>query len=714
MKRLLAAVLCVLLIASTLTISVFAIEGDLTGNPASSGTAYASIATNAVNAGREFSVTLDWESSAIATSSEVDIFVSGSGFYHSNRSNYIRTPNDGSLSFGVYVDPNVETGTHSVTFTVKGTNGKETISTTQSVNIIGNNIPESTPAPEIKSIISITNPNVSEETVLAGESFNISFNLSSNTYQYISNPTITVSGTGFSLDGALAERTGVFGNNNISVLTDDNLETGRYQLTLNVTAADFEGNSYSDSQSFNINIEATNVKLEDEKTETAKFALSSASIPEGKGKSKLSTKLSVKLKNNSTVEASDVSVTIGNLGDIILNTYTDTVEIGTVKGGAECKASFPIKFPEFPTAQSTVTATVKYKDSLGTEHTESFNVYLQSRVKEKDEELSETASLTPKVIVSNYSTDVEQILSGDEFVLTFTLKNTSLDKDVKNMTVDVLPGTDGNPNSTSGAIFSPIDGATSFYTKDLAKDGEMEYTIKLKTSASAGARSYPITIRYSFEYQNGSVYSPGNGSMDINLPVTQPIKFELLEWYPPTECPADGTPITFQYFNKSKNPMTNLSVTVEGDATMPTQYVGTLNASMQDFFSGTITPADPGAIGEKKSAKLVFTFEDASSNEQRVEYPFEFTVTEAMGGGDMMGGDMMGGMMPGDPMFEDPMMGGEMPVDGEGEDGGFFAKIPLWGKIAGGIAIPVIIIIIVVAIVKAKKKKALLDDDDDI
>lgn len=701
MKRLLAVVLSVLLVMSAMAFNVFAEE--------TMASAYATVAAPAVTAGREFNVDLSWEG---ITADEVDIFVSGDGFYHSNRNNYIRTTNNGLKKFGVYVDTTVPTGTHSVTFTIKSTDGKASVTTTQSVNVIGVTQPEIPEQPEIKSTIYISSPSVSDDVVLAGDTFNIDFRVASNTYAYITSPVITVSGNGFSLDGALAERTGVFGSNKVTVLTDDKLESGRYQLTLTVTATDLEGNTYSDSQSFNINIEATNIVLDNEKAETAKFALSSASIPEGKGKSELSTKLSLKFKNSSAVEATDVSVVISNLGDIILNTYTDTVEIGSVKGGADFKASFPIKFPEFPSAQSTLTATVKYKDNLGQEHSESFNIYLQSKVKDKDSEISENASLTPKVIVSNYSTDVEQILSGDEFVLTFVLKNTSPDKDVKNMTVDVIPGTDGSANSTSGTIFSPIDGTTSFYTKELIKDGEMEYTIKLKTSASAGARSYPITIRYSFEYQNGASYSQGSGSMDINLPVTQPIKFELIDWNPPTECPADGTSITFQYFNKSKNPMTNLSVSIEGDFTMPTQYVGTLNASNQDFFSGNITPVDPEAIGETKSAILVFTFEDASSNEQRVEYPFECTITEAMGG--MMGDDpMMGGDMPVMPGFDDPMMGGDMPVDGEPTEGGFLAKIPLWGKIAGGIAIPVIIIAVVVIIVKAKKKKALLDDDDE-
>ena len=391
-----------------------------------------------------------------------------------------------------------------------------------------------------------------------------------------------------------------------------------------------------------------------------------------------------------------------------MNTYTATVNIGDVAGGDTAIATFPIVFPEYPEAQSTVTINVRYHDAAGNELTSSYNVFLQATVKDKAEEPVDTSSLTPKVIVSNYNTDVEKIVSGDEFVLTFVLKNTSLDKDVMNMTVDVIPGTDGTEGS-SGTIFSPIDGTTSFYTAQLDKNGELEYSIKLKTSASAGARSYPVTIRYSFEYESNGVYSQGSGEMDINLPVTQPIKFELMEWYPPTECyGSQGCAISFQYFNKSKNPMTNLSVSVEGDFNMPTQYVGTLAASSYDYFSGMIYPNDPTAVGETKTAILVFTFEDASSNEQRVEYPFDVLICEETVVDDpSMGGDIGGDI--GTRLPVDPGMPGM--TDDTVSEG-----LPTWAKYLIYIGAPVLVIaviVVIVVVVKKKRKAALLADDDD-
>ena len=143
------------------------------------------------------------------------------------------------------------------------------------------------------------------------------------------------------------------------------------------------------------------------------------------------------------VDVTDVKATISGLGELVLNTYTDTVEVGNVASGDTFKAILPIKFPEYPTAQTTTVVTLKYKDGLGNEYSTDYNVFLQAKAKEKPQEVGEK-TLEPKVIVSNYSVDVEKIVSGEEFTLTFVLKNTSHDKDVMNMTVDVNTSSSGS------------------------------------------------------------------------------------------------------------------------------------------------------------------------------------------------------------------------------------------------------------------------------
>lgn len=572
--------------------------------------------------------------------------------------------------------------------------------------------------------VTIQNPTVSTQTIDAGDTFTIGFTLSSNstvnyeytygTYSYstwdsTAQTTASISGTGFSFEGYLAEQELHSGYNSVTVLSDSSLESGRYQVTLTVTCVSKTGSVASDSRTFNIDIDESEVTL-DEEDNTPSFSMTNASIPEGKGKSNLSTKLTLSFENSTGYTANNVKVVLSNLGGLVLNTYTDTVDCGTVQGGESITAEFPIVFPEYPSAQHTLQATVTYTDIGGAEHSETFNIYL--RATEKAETTTETEvekSLEPKVIVSGYTLDVDTVESGEEFTLTFTLRNTSHDKAIKNMTVDVETASSSN-STTSTNIFSAIDGTTSFYTEEIPTDGEMEYSIKLKTSATAGAGTYPITIQYDFEYDNGSSYSASSNSITINLQVSQAIKFELMEWDPPAECyGSQGCSIYFQFFNKSKTAMSSLTIGVGGDFYMATEYYGTLSASSYDYFSGMIYPNDPDAVGETKTAILTFSFEDESGAEHTLEYEFDVLICEEQETTYFDDSEYWGD----DYYFDDDF---SVDTSGDNVSEGSLSTV---AKIAIGVGAGVVviaIIVIVVVVINHKKKKALLeglDDDDD-
>lgn len=565
------------------------------------------------------------------------------------------------------------------------------------------------PAPAVE----IGNVTVYGGAVTAGDVFTVSFY--SRLYDTNGNTTLTpysaeatVSGGGFTLSGYLAEQD-IRPNSTcaLSILCDNEVPTGRHSVVLDVKYV-YNGVTYSESKTLNIDVVGAETEIVDESDDHANFKLVAASIPETRGRAKLATTLKLSFENTSGYAAENVKVTLSGFGgDIILNTYTDTVEAGRVAGNQTINVSFPIKYADtVMNPQSALNVRVTY-DS-GPE--QNFNIYLQANITKQEEQAPESATLTPKVIVSQYTVDVDNVTSGEEFTLTFVLENTSADKDLRNMTVSVTPLSSNS--GSSGPVFSFIDGTSSFYTDILEKSGTLEYSIRLKCSASAGAGSYPINISYKYEYLKDGWYTSDGGEMNINLPVVQPIKFELMEWYPPMECSFDGIDINFQYFNKSRNPMSSLAISVEGDFEMPVQYVGTLGASSYDFFSGYITPAPGAEIGDTKTALLVFTFEDAAGEEQRIEYPFDVVITEGMSwGGDDWGGVDWGGDFGGD--FGGDIIGWVdpgMPADGDtvdGEGGG----LALWLMIA--IPAVLVAIVIVVVVVVAVKVKAKREEDDE-
>lgn len=616
----------------------------------------------------------------------IHVFENYSPFYQ------IKISSQQNAGYIALVADTFASGTKELTLTLRYFKGSVEYnnSTTISINTLELTDPEPPADPEYAApVLTLSNFSLSSEEVEAGSTFTVLYSTNFQNFYNYADGTITVSGDGFSLSGVNAE-VPIIGTQYLSVYADKSLQSGRYPLKITASYTDTKGESHSCERTINVNIIGADGNTGDG---FASFTMTSASIPEKTGKPNLSTNLTARFTNTSQVTAKDVSVKLSGFGDALLNTYTDTVNIGNVEAGEDFKAVFPIKISENTKEQITLTATVSYMEN-GEVKTSDFNIYLTSSVSENG---SSTISgiLTPKVIVSKYSVDKEPINSGDEFTLTFYLKNTSTQVEVKNMTVDVTPKADTNGSSV---VFSPVSGSSSFYTASLAKNSESEYSIVLKTNAAAGTKSYPVTISYTYEYANGGAYEQGQGSMDINLAVVQPIKFELSDWYPPTECYGwDGCSISFTYYNKSKNPMTNLSIAMEGDFTMQENYVGSLPASSYDSFSGFITPVDGDAVGETKQAILVFKFEDASGNEQRVEYPFDVTIMEPM--------------TTVDPGIDDmPIMPSE-PVDGDidGENGGF----PIWAWFAIGGGAVVIIVVIAVIVVKKKKSAVIEDDDDD-
>lgn len=497
------------------------------------------------------------------------------------------------------------------------------------------------------------------------------------------------------------------------VKASKNMPTGKYLLEIAFSGTDYQNNSLPECiASCYIDVVNPDGAVKPDGNLEASFILSNASIPEGTGSSNLATNLKIEFKNVTSNAAYETKIQLGGFNDAItLDSFTDTYLVGKVEGNSVAAAEFPIVFAKKPQKSNVLTANITYKDNNGNLIDGGvFNIYLNAKENESSDISDGDAVFTPRVIVSDYEVSTDRILSGDEFTLSFTLKNTSEQLAIKNVTVSVSAMDSGT--TSIGAVFTPIEGGTSFYTASIGKGETQEYSINLKTNAAAGAKSYPVTITYSYEYEVDKMVSSGNGTSDINLQVYQPIKLELMQYFPPTECYGySGAGISFQYYNKGKNPMTNLSISVEGDFQLMSSqqtYVGTLAASSYDEFFDTIIPVSEFVAGDVLNAVLVFTFTDASDNEQRVEYPFSVTMMEEIsidpGDDDKIDWDhVIGWDDNGNPIYDYDTV----ETDTESEGLAWW----VWAIIGGGALIVVIIVIVI--IVKVKKSKNNNEDDDD-
>ena len=389
--------------------------------------------------------------------------------------------NSASGTLPIICMPSAQAGMNKITLTVTYVKGSKQATATKTINV--NVIDPSESEIEGTPGVSLTITSAPENVIMPGDTFRIDFTTKLNNieiintwnYHSIVEGLVTISGEGFTLAGALAQEEISTGNASIEVLCDEGAVSGRQQFTVEVEFK-VDGESYTASRIVNVDVVKDEEEKEevDESKEHANFSLVSASIPEKKGRSNLSTKLTMVFKNNTDYTAENLKVKLAGLGDIILNTYTDTAEAGDVKGGESVTASFPIKFAEYPTVQTKLDVEVSY-DSIAGPQTETFSVYLQATEKKKEDETvpEDKKSLKPKVIVSSYSVEADneknEVVSGEEFTLKIVLENTSVDKDLRNMTVNVTPGANYNTGTngsgaSGGPVFSFIDGTSSFYT----------------------------------------------------------------------------------------------------------------------------------------------------------------------------------------------------------------------------------------------------------
>ncbi len=379
------------------------------------------------------------------------------------------------------------------------------------------------------------------------------------------------------------------------------------------------------------------------------------------------------------------------------------------------KSSVTATFPVYvdtsvSTGNHPVSLTLNYNSSDWNKMTSMEDIYVEVK---KDNDSSGGGSSeggTPRIIISNYEIDVEQVQAGKPFSLDFGLKNTSSSNAVSNIKVVVssTTATGSGSNSTSGEVFFPTEGSNSFYIESIPVGGESTHNIDLMTKQDVEPGVYSVLLKIDYEYGDGQSVSTEE---QIAFSVTQEQRLEIQGIQPPGFGQLGmSMPIEFQFINKGKAIIYNMSVTVDGDFELEggDSYVGNLPAGYNDYYDAYIIPTNPG----ESTGAIVLKFEDSVGNEQEVRSEFTVIVDEGMGMGmgdfgiDMGMGDFgvdMGGM-------HDPYIDSMGMVDPYAEE-----------KDNTGVIVGIILVLGVVGFVvvqKSKAKKALAEleveeDEDD-
>jgi len=378
----------------------------------------------------------------------------------------------------------------------------------------------------------------------------------------------------------------------INLKVKETADIGTYPLPFDITYSNSGGNEYSNKQTiyFEVTKEFSkplilvrNVKLNPSEV-----------IADSKNN------LEFEIYNTGDLDARRVKLTLKGLNkdgfmieDSIDNRYFDFLE-----GKQSKRVSFNLLVSEnIPKGTNSLDIELHYFDQENIEYTDTKTIYINNV-----EGVEGTSSKgTPKIIVSSYNTNPEIVTAGKSVSFEFTLKNTHIEKTIKNMKAVV-----GSEDGT----FSLEGGSNSFYVSELKPQEEVVKVFNLRAKADALSRAYPVTIDFDYEDTDGNQYTT---TEKINIPVVEKTDLSIDNINGPYEMYVGNTGyISFEYYNKGKATISNLTVTVEGDYSpvSETNYIGNVEAGSGSY-SEIEVRADKD--GDAKGT-LVFSFEDSSGN----------------------------------------------------------------------------------------------------
>jgi len=342
-------------------------------------------------------------------------------------------------------------------------------------------------------------------------------------------------------------------------------------------------------------------------TATKNLTITNVSIPQTV-KTKNDFTLSFTVKNNGATKAEQLKIE-ADIPDGLLNKTTATFIENSLAAGA----SKDYKITLMATDESKDT-TYPIKLSVSAlEDAEASTVMQYASVYVKSD--SDGSSVkTPRLMVDTYDYGGGYVKTGEEFGLTIGLMNTA-GKELTNIKVTVA----------GGDTFVPVNGSSSFFVDSISAKGHYSKMIHLRSNNGAEQSTAALTVSMEYEDASGNAYTAED---TISIPLVQDTRLEVNDVSTPWECYVGSQSSTsVEFYNMGKTTLNNLRVTAEGNFdTMESNsyYVGNMTSGSSDDFSFSFIPREVGPM----EGKVIFTYEDASGQEQRLEKEFVFEAME--------------------------------------------------------------------------------------
>lgn len=225
---------------------------------------------------------------------------------------------------------------------------------------------------------------------------------------------------------------------------------------------------------------------------------------------------------------------------------------------------------------------------------------------------------TPRVILAGFTTNPEVVQAGQDFQVTFTLRNTSTRTRVQNMKITL---------ASADNAFLPANGSSSMFLRRISADDVEIGTMNFHSLPSLEERPYQMVISVEYEDTLANAYSTQE---TVSIPVKQSIRADssVPQLSPPQLTLGQEASLTFNIFNQGKTKLYNAKATVaEGQAvTAPEVFVGTIEPGTSGAVDMTVMAAEE-AVGP---VTIVVSYEDVDGKVSTMDKVVEVAVMEPM------------------------------------------------------------------------------------
>lgn len=224
---------------------------------------------------------------------------------------------------------------------------------------------------------------------------------------------------------------------------------------------------------------------------------------------------------------------------------------------------------------------------------------------------------TPRVMVSDYSVDGKEVVAGEDFTLTITLKNTAT-KAVKNVKLSI---------TTENGELLPANGAGTAYVEQIDADSEKPFTFKMTAASGLEEKAYKLSVKTEYESTGGWEYSVDD---TIFIPISLGQRLSVTDIFLPESYVelGDTVEVSAVVNNLGEGKLYNVSAKIKGDNLQELEtYVGNIESGK----SGTVdvlTKAIVVTEGAHTNNKIIISYEDKEGSVFEKEADIEVSVAE--------------------------------------------------------------------------------------